>query len=389
MTPPLRSPRPPVRSRCTARIQRAARALARRPAIALAVGLVLCAGLARAQPPPAPSPAPAPPPAAPTTSTSADPAPAAAPPARSQEDRDRANTLMDEGDAHAERGDLAAALTAYQGAHAIMGVPTTGIEVARTLEKLGRLKDALAAAREVANSPPVSGEPRPFADAREQASTLAAALEARVPTLTITVKVAATGARPDITLDGKKLSPADLQAPLALEPGRYKIAASAGDHTPASVEVTLKERDRAQVALALARVVVAPPPLPTRAPPPPPPPTLSPFVPIGFTLAGLGAVVGAVTGAVAISKANTANNLCPAGVCPRESTRTEAQSAYDTADALAIGSDVAFVLAIAGGAMGIYGIAVSIPSSSEPTPANKPPAAVLIGPGSAAFRVSF
>lgn len=380
MIPALRSPRPPVRSCPTARIRRAH--LARRPAIALALGLVLCAGLAHAQPPPAPSPAPA----APTAS--ADPAPAA-PPARSQEDRDRANTLMDAGDAHAEKGDLAAALTAYQGAHAIMGVPTTGIEVARTLEKLGRLKDALAAAREVAHSPPASGEPRPFADAREQASTLAAALEARVPTLTITVKVATTGARPDITLDGKKLSPADLQAPLALEPGRYKIAASADDHTPASVEVTLKERDRAQVALALARVVVAPPPLPTRAPPPPPPPTLSPFVPIGFSVAGVGAVVGAITGAVAISKANTANNLCPAGVCPRESARAEARSAYDTADALAIGSDVAFVLAIAGGAMGIYGIAVSIPSPGDPTPANKPSATVLVGPGSAAFRVSF
>jgi hypothetical protein len=313
---------------------------------------------------------------------------------------------MDEGDAHAEKGDLAAALTAYQSAHAIMGVPTTGIEVARTLEKLGRLKDALAAAREVALSAATQGEPRPFAQAREQAKALVSALEARVPTLTITVKVATSGARADITLDGKKLSAADVQAPLALDPGRYRVAASADDHTPASVEVTLKERDHAQVALALARVVVAPPPLLPR-PPPPPPPALSPFVPIGFSLAGVGAVAGAITGAVAISKANTANNLCPAGVCGSASAKAEAQGAYDTADALAVASDVSFVLAIAGAAMGIYGVTVSVQAQSvsmgtqaapspgarrapEPEAApNKPSAAIVLGPGGAVFKASF
>lgn len=362
-------------------------------ALALVLGLSSVSSLSRAQSPPAQSPPSATPAAPATPAPSATDAPTAAPsaaplPPRSQEERDRANALMDEGDAAIEKGDLPAALTAYQGAHSIMGVPTTGIEVARTLDRTGRLREALAAAREVAAFPVTTGEPKPFAEAREQARSLVTTLEARIPTLTITVKIPTSGARPDVTLDGKKLTTADLQSPLSLEPGRYRVAASADDHTPASVEVTLKERDRAQVALALARVLIVPPPPTEKPPPPPPPPSLSPLIPIGFSVAGVGAVVGAITGALAISSANSANNLCPAGLCRSPSSRDEAQRSYNTADALAVGADISFVVALAGAAMGIYGIAVSV-QSPEPPHANKPRASFLFGPGNAALRVSF
>lgn len=295
---------------------------------------------------------------------------------------------MDEGDANVEKGDIAAALGAYQQAHAIMRVPTTGIEVARSLDKLGKLTAALAAARDVVAMPSTIGEPKPFAAAREQAQALVTALEARVPTLTILVKTASSSARPEVSLDGKKLTPEALKEPLALDPGHYRVTATAEDHTAATVEVTLKERDRAQAALALARVLVIPPE-PTRAtPPPPPPPSLSPFIPAGFTIAGAGILAGVVTGALAISAANEANKLCSGGVCPSEAARMQAQGRYNTADGLAIVADVSFVLALAGVGLGIYGIAAPAKPAAQ-APAQGPSASFFLGPGSAKLRVSF
>ena len=109
----------------------------RAPTFALLAAISLLAPTVHAQPAPTASP---PASAAPPTSTGP-----------SQEDRARANALMDDGDAKVASGDLAGALTSYETAHAIMRVPSTGIEVAKTLDKLGKLLPALAAAREVAD----------------------------------------------------------------------------------------------------------------------------------------------------------------------------------------------------------------------------------------------
>lgn len=333
------------------------------------LGHSLAAERALGQPAPAPSAAPS--------------APAQAAP--SQEDRERANALMDDADAKVTAGDLSGALAAYEQAHALMRVPSTGIEVAKTLEKLGKLLPALAQAREVAAMPAAASEPKPFTAAREQARALVTDLEARVPTLSITAKIAARGTKPEVTLDRRVLSASELAAPIALEPGRYRVGASADGHAPTSVEVVLKERDRGQVALVLAEVVEAPPP--PRPPPPPPSATLSPWVPAGFTAAGVFAITGAITGALAISSAGDAGALCPAGVCPNETTRKTAQDRYNTADALAIVSDVSFLVAIAGAAAGIYGVTVSL---SPPAPAKttaRP--SIWIGPASAGLRLPF
>jgi len=324
------------------------------------------------------------------TPVRAQPAPPAAP---SQEDRDRANTLMDEGDEKTEKGDLAAALDAYQKAHAIMRVPTTGIEIARTLDKLGKLTAALAAAREVATSPPAPNEPAPFASAREQARALATALEARVPTLAIAVTIATSGARAEVSIDGRKMAPAEIQTPMLLDPGRYRVTAAAPDHSPTSVEVTLKERDHGQIALALAKLAPPPPP-PTMAPAPPP---VSPLVPTGFSIAGVGALAGAITGALALSAAKEAHTLCPAGRCTSDTGLRRAQDRYNTADALAVAADVSFGLAAVGLALGLYGIAAT-PAPADPSTGVAPKAAVapragtavvFIGLGRAAVKVTF
>ena len=59
--------------------------------------------------------------------------------------------------------DLEGALKRYEAAHEIMGVPTTGIEVARTRAKLGQLVEARAVAIELtiaAQAVDLRGSPR-------------------------------------------------------------------------------------------------------------------------------------------------------------------------------------------------------------------------------------
>src|SRR5262249_1001249 len=57
-------------------------------------------------------------------------------------DRETARSLMNEGDAKFDAKNYAQALKAYQGAHAIMGLPSTGYAVARTQAALGQLVEA-------------------------------------------------------------------------------------------------------------------------------------------------------------------------------------------------------------------------------------------------------
>ncbi|MFO0592150.1 MAG: hypothetical protein U0441_31695 [Polyangiaceae bacterium] len=330
---------------------------------------------------------------APTASAQPTASPSAQPAAPSKEDRQRANDLMDQGDEDAKKGDLSSALARYQEAHAIMHVPSTGIEVARALDKLGKLMEALAAAREVAAMPPVAmpggaSEPKAFTEARDAAKALVTELEARVPTLTIVVTGVPGRTPVEVTLDGRKLTSEELAAPLTLPPGKYHVIAKADEHTPAFADIVLKERDRAQATLALAHVlVIAPDPTPTHtAPPPPPPPKgVSPLVPAGFTIAGVGLLAGAITGALALSAAGEANTRCPKGLCPDESVKAIAQSKYGTADTLAIVSDIGFVVAVGGAVLGMYGLA-NPPKAAAPA---KPSATLLVGPTSAGVRFQF
>jgi predicted negative regulator of RcsB-dependent stress response len=71
-------------------------------------------------------------------------------PALSERDRNVARESVYQGDDLVKRGDTRGALEAYRRANAIMKVPTTGIEVARTSLRLGLLVEALEASRQTA-----------------------------------------------------------------------------------------------------------------------------------------------------------------------------------------------------------------------------------------------
>ena len=80
-----------------------------------------------------------------------------------------ARGMMDEGHARRDAGDHKAALAQFQGADAIMHVPTTGLEVAREQVALGQLVEARDTLQRVIRTPATGDEPEAFRTARTDA----------------------------------------------------------------------------------------------------------------------------------------------------------------------------------------------------------------------------
>src|SRR5215510_7452879 len=78
-------------------------------------------------------------------------------------ERETARGLLAEGDRLHAAGDLRGALSCFKSAHAIMGIPTTGLDVAEVEAELGMLVEARSSAMAAANLPATSGEPAVFA----------------------------------------------------------------------------------------------------------------------------------------------------------------------------------------------------------------------------------
>ncbi|MEO7109611.1 MAG: hypothetical protein ABI183_04150, partial [Polyangiaceae bacterium] len=92
-------------------------------------------------------------------------------------DKDTARALMAQGADLRDKNDLKGALQSFQAADAIMHVPSTSLEVAKTAAALGQLVEARDAALAAARYPVNPGEPKPFVNARKEAQSLGDELE--------------------------------------------------------------------------------------------------------------------------------------------------------------------------------------------------------------------
>ena len=334
--------------------------------------------------------------------------PHAAPSERSSDQREAARQLMDTGRAKMKEGKAQDALEAFQKADDIMHVPTTGLWVARADVALGRLVEARRRLSEVARAPRDPSEPEAFKRATESAATLEHELVERIPTVRIIVK---NGASAHVTVDGVDVPPAALAAPFPVNPGRHTVVATSADGKSQSGEdTTLAERDAVTLELDLqapttqvAPLAPALPPPPTPPPPPAPAPVVEPPAPPsqvaappeeppdsvppgrrllklgltwgGFAAAGVGLVGGTITGIITLSTAGRVKATCAKDVCsPSES------SDLQSARSLAVVTDVAIGVGVAGLAVGAIGLL--LPPSSLSRHAASLPITPWIGPTS-------
>ena len=140
-------------------------------------------------------------------------------------DKENARAYMADGRAKRSAGDLTGALKAFQAANAIMHVPTTLLEVARTESMLGLLIEAREDALTTARSPLKATDPVPFREARAAAQKLADEIEPRIPSIRLSVNDT-----PDleVRIDGELLPSLAVGLPRKVDPGSHVIVASAG-----------------------------------------------------------------------------------------------------------------------------------------------------------------
>lgn len=303
-------------------------------------------------------------------------------------DKETARRLMAEGRAHRKDGDLKAALQSFVAADAIMHVPTTGLEVARTEVDLGQLVEARDQLLTVARLPDAEKEPRAFTEARETAKTLGAEIEPRIPSIVIKVQGAAPDAAVKVTVDDAPVPPAALVAPRPVDPGHHVVAARVGDGEPKQVEVDVGEGEAKAVSIDLSAAEVAASAVKPRQSDQTDPLRLASYV--SFGVGGVGIIVGAVTGVLAITKLSSAKQQgCVANQCP-----PAADSQLDTAGTMATVSTVAFIVGGIGVAGGVVGFLLSRRPPASTSSAHRAPEHPLsvgfsFGPGYAGVQGTF
>lgn len=266
-------------------------------------------------------------------------APAAAQP--SDDVKTAARSLLDEGDRRLSQNDIAGALEAYLKADALMHVPTTTIEVAKTQARVGRLVAARDSARAVLAFPKQANEPEPFGVARKEAAELIAALEPRIPSVVVVV----TGPRPGgftLTIDGALRDP---HATHQLDPGRHEILVSAARFREGRKTIDVAEGTRIKVALEMESPVMP----------------YAPLMATGSVATGLGLAFGIGFGAVSWTKTSDIEDRCVDGKCD-----PTLQDEIAEAEVFANVSNVGFGFAGAGAIMFAVGLGIYL--TEEPSP---------------------
>jgi hypothetical protein len=310
-------------------------------------------------------------------------------------DKETARTLMSEGRAKRADGDHKAALEAFKKADAIMHVPTTGLEVGRELEALGRLTEARDAYLTVSRSDPAPNEPKPFTEARKEAERLADVIAARIPSVKIMLPGVPDDTKMQITIDGVEVPSAVVGVPRKIDPGTHEVIVTIGTvEKKSSIEVLEAETKDLTIEftkeeLAGAAKVEAPKDTPGDKPPadlPPPEKKTNVLTYVGFGVAGAGLVLGSVTGLMSLSKASSAKSSCIDNKCP-PSTHDDIESSKS----LATISTISFVVAGAGAVVGVIGLLSPKTIQAETTPTAKiePHVSWWIGAGSAGVLGSF
>lgn len=266
-------------------------------------------------------------------------------------DRETARSLMDDGDAKRDKNDLKGALKSYEAADAIMHVPTTGLEVAKTQVQLGLLLESRETMGRVLRTLPRPGEPPAFATARKQVEQLNAEVGSRIPSVIVQVANGEPGQPVVIVFDGEVVPPAAAQAPRKVNPGKHNVQVRSGS-LDKSEDIAVAERETKTVTVDLKPAAVA-----TTTPPPPEDttPGKSPLPKIlifgGFGLGLVGVTIGTITGLSSISKVDDVKKDCVGNACP-----PGREDDLDSARSLGTVSTIAFIAGGIGIGAGVVGL---------------------------------
>lgn len=277
--------------------------------------------------------------------------------------KDTARTLLVDCRSKFGKKDLEGALKSCEGAHSIMGVPTTGLELAKVKDAMQRLVEARETALEVVRFDN-SGNNAAFSEAQTEANKLAQDLEKRIPSLVISVSGLPSGTSARVVVDADEVPAAALSLPFRVNPGDHTVVASAPNMPDATRTVSVKEGQTVPVEIDMSATGSQDKPSPGRS------------IPTWTWIVGGVGVVGAV-GAVyfGLDFADTKERVdrdCPNDQCNATYTTEEAkalQSHWNQALGLTVASGVVGAACLGAA---IYGFA-SAPKKDPATAARVVP----------------
>jgi hypothetical protein len=342
----------------------------------------------------------------------------AAPSANAQSDDDRATAraLGVEGQQALDNKSYATAEDRFRRADKLVHAPTLELGLARALAAEAKYVEAQETYNRMIREGLAPGAPEVFKRALEDAKKEVEAVSPKLGTVLITVKTAngQDVTDPKVNLDDRTINAASLGIKRAIDPGPHSLRVTADGFKPVELRFAVLEGGSATQAVTMekdATAVAAATPVPTAAPaanPATPPPAGQPastpsssdtgapkksVLPIvAFSVGGAGLLLGTITGIVALGDHSSIAKNCPTtSTCP--STESSAISGYHTMGAI---SDVGFILAGIGGAVGAILLLTQPKDSGEgsPAPSAPPPAAGLhlypvVGLGSAGVSGTF
>lgn len=246
-------------------------------------------------------------------------------------ERERVGKLADEGFALFEQGDYAAALARFEEAETALPIPTITLQRALTLEKLGRLAEAYKACERVARTEPDKEAPFQHLEAKKKAEVELARLDARVPTLRISIR-GGEGAR-QLEMDGRPIG--FTGDPIRVDPGRHVLRGRDPRGATAEAVVDVAEGAREEVLLVFGATPG------DRA-------ARNVWLAVGYGAIGLSAAALGVAIGTAVAAADVASEIdaqCPAGGCASVGAREDERDLF-TAVAISAGISGAVVSAL-------------------------------------------
>lgn len=256
--------------------------------------------------------------------------------------------------------DNGAAITKFKAAFALVQTPKIGFELGKTYRMQGDLVSAREAFLAVDRIPVRKNESPDAKKARDDSAAQAAELEAKVPSLTITIVGAG-----QVSIDGQAVRKDTLSAPRRMNPGPHVVQFLVDGEAKDQKVVELHEGDQKSIQFnGPAGGTTKPPPVgngngdgtewkpngngDSSWKPPGYNTRPNPARPIVFTVAGISAGAGVVFGILAISAVGSAKSACTDGKC-----NADFPSLKSKAMTMSVIADVCFGVAIVTGIVGL------------------------------------
>lgn len=294
------------------------------------------------------------------------------------EDKESARNLFRLADEKYQAGDYEGALASFTAADAIMRLPTTGLEVGRTLAKLNKLIEAREKLRTVATLEPEDNEVQAQADAREEARALFKDLEDQIPSLQVRLQVPGGGEveKVSVLIDGEALRVEAALLPRRVNPGTHVVVVRAPGYETEERKVTVRVAQAFVLEVDLVEAKhVEPEPRNTKGPEPTPQPdgdgadAATTLAVVMFAVGGASLIVGGVTGALTLVEANELEDVCPDKRCTADNERQ--------LDKTVTLSHVSTATLVGGGVFAAVGLIAILLADGDESATARP----LVGPG--------